>query len=79
VSAAATATLPADVLPANLRRVFAEQFSPDTLRHLAAAMNAEAPELVARRRLTEEGVERLAQLMEEGRRPTIGFYRRWWR
>lgn len=66
-------------LPANLRRVFVTQFSADVLRHLAGAMEADSPVLVARRRLTESGVERLAELMENGRHPTVGFYRRWWR
>ena len=50
---------------------------PATLHALAAAIQARDPELVARRQLTDEGLERLADLLIAGDRPTIGFWRKY--
>jgi hypothetical protein len=54
-----------------------EHLAPSTLRHLAAAIEARDPEMVARRQLTEEGIERLADILLAGSVPTIGFWRRY--
>jgi hypothetical protein len=45
--------VPAGVIPLSLalRRLIAEQFTPDTLRQLASLMEAQKPGMVARRRL----------------------------
>jgi hypothetical protein len=56
--------------------VIVENLSPSTLRHLAAAIERRDPVLVARRQLSAEGVERLADILLRGGRPTIGFFRR---
>jgi hypothetical protein len=58
------------------RQVFAELFTPSTLRHVAAAMEARDPRLVARRRLSEASLCELADMILEGRTPTIGWWRR---
>jgi hypothetical protein len=50
---------------------------PSTLRHLASAIEARSPEMVARRALTPEGVERLAEILLAGGKPTVGFWRRY--
>ena len=63
-------------LSLSLRRLLAEQFGPDTLRHLACLMERERPPRVARRRLSEASVEELAEMIVEGRTPTIGWWRR---
>jgi hypothetical protein len=54
-----------------------EHMSPSTLRHLAAAIEGRDPKLAARRRLTEEGVERLADILLVGGRPTPGLFLRY--
>jgi hypothetical protein len=53
-----------------------EHLSPSTLRHLAAAIEGRDAKLVARRQLTKEGAERLADILLAGNQPTVGFYRR---
>jgi hypothetical protein len=50
--------------------------SPRTLRDLAAAIEARTPGMRARRALTAEGIERLADILLAGTTPTVGFYRR---
>jgi hypothetical protein len=53
-----------------------EHLSPRVLRDLAAVIEARTPEVRARRALSAEGVERLADILLAGSTPTIGFYRR---
>ena len=63
-------------LSTNLRRLLAEQFPADTLRHLATLMELDTPTLTMRRRLDEASVEELAQMIVDGRTPTIGWWKR---
>ena len=51
--------------------------SPTTLRALAAAIEARDPVLVARRSLSAEGIERLADLLLAGQTPTVGLFRKY--
>lgn len=51
--------------------------SPRTLRDLASAIEYRRPEATAVGALTSEGVERLADILLAGDRPTIGFFRRY--
>lgn len=51
--------------------------SPSNLRHLAAAIERRDPQLTARRQLSEEGIERLADILLAGSQPTLGFFRRY--
>ncbi len=64
------------VIPLSLavRRLIAEQFTPDTLRHLASLTEAAQPAMVARRKLNEASVDELAEMLTTGRKPTYG----WW-
>lgn len=50
---------------------------PSTLRHLASVIEATSPEVVARRALTTEGVDRLADILLAGGKPTVGFWQRY--
>ena len=50
---------------------------PRTLRELADVIEARSPEATARRRLTPEGVDRLADILLAGSVPTVGFWRRY--
>jgi hypothetical protein len=59
------------------RRIILEHLDPSTLRDLAAAVEGQDPERIARRHLTPEGVERLCEILSAGDRPTVGFYRRY--
>jgi hypothetical protein len=54
-----------------------EHVSPATLREIAAIREAMDPELIARRQLTDEGVERWAEIRLAGAKPTVGFWRRY--
>ena len=54
---------------ANLPRL-----SSRTLRELAAVIERQDPARKARLELTEAGVERLAEILMAGDRPTVGFY-----
>ena len=45
-----------------------------TLRELAAILEVRDPAMVARRSLTSEGVERLAEILLRGGKPTVGFW-----
>jgi hypothetical protein len=56
-----------------------EHLSPETLRDLAGAITARRPSTIARRRLTPEGVDKLADMLIAGKKPTIGFFGRNWR
>ena len=51
-------------------------FSPKTLRDLAAAIEYRSPRAQARRELTPEGIEKLADILLAGSAPTVGFFRR---
>lgn len=53
------------------------RLSPSTLRDLAAAIEGRDPQRVARRELSDEGVERLADILLAGSEPTVGFWRRY--
>jgi hypothetical protein len=57
--------------------LFLVDIDPRTLRDLAAAMEARHPERVARQSLTDEGLEKLADLLLAGGKPTIGFFRKY--
>jgi hypothetical protein len=62
--------------------VISAQLSPRTLRHLGHALlaradAAEATDRSAVARLTPEGVDRLAEILTTGSRPTVGFWRRY--
>jgi hypothetical protein len=48
-----------------------------TLRHHASLKDAQDPQLVARRALTPQGVDRLAEILLAGGKPTVGFWRRY--
>lgn len=54
-----------------------QYLSPRTLRDLAAAIEMRDPATIARAELTDEGIERLADICLSGSRPTIGFWRRY--
>lgn len=56
-----------------------EHLSPETLRDLAGAITARRSSTIARRRLSPEGVDKLADILLSGTTPTIGFFRRNWR
>lgn len=60
-----------------VKRLLIEQFEGPTLRILADLMDDEDPKLLARRRLTDEGVEKLADILIAGKRPTIGLFRKY--
>jgi hypothetical protein len=51
--------------------------SPNTLRDLAAAIEYRSPKARARRALTDEGLEKLADILLAGSQPTVGFFRRY--
>lgn len=65
-----------DVQPENLSPVMLLGLTPAELRHLAAALEARDPELVARQQLTSQDVEELGDMLIAGRRPTIGWWKR---
>jgi hypothetical protein len=54
-----------------------QHLKPSTLRHLAAVIERQDPKRIARHQLTDEGVERLAEILISGSRPTIGFWRKY--
>ncbi len=54
-----------------------DQFDAATLRELAVIKERQDPARLARRQLTPEGVERLAEILVRGDRPTVGFFRRY--
>jgi hypothetical protein len=51
--------------------------SPDTLRDLAAAIEYRLPKARARRALTDEGLEKLADVLLSGSLPTVGLFTRY--
>ncbi len=71
-----TATKTPVRLPLSLRRVLVQQFSAEDLRHLAWLKANAAPDLVARRRLSEASLDELAVLLTAGKSPSIGWWRR---
>ena len=54
-----------------------DHLDPSTLRELASVIEGQDPERRALRELTPEGVERLAEILIAGGRPTAGFWRRY--
>ena len=68
--------LPAAYAPEVIHLVL-DQFDAPTLRELAAVRERQDPARLARRQLTPEGQERLAEILARGDRPTIGFWRRY--
>ena len=54
-----------------------QHLRPKTLRDLAAAIEARSPEATARRVLSDEGIDRLADLLIDGQTPTIGLFRKY--
>lgn len=55
-----------------------EHLSPKVLRDLASAIEArQPPERFTACDLTDEGVERLGEILTQGQTPTIGFWRRY--
>jgi hypothetical protein len=71
-----TASTPLAALPLAAKRVLVSQFTATTRRHLASLMEAETPGMVARRRVSEEGIEELAEMIVPGRSGTFGWWRR---
>ena len=63
-------------LPLSLKRLLIDTFSAADLRHLAYLKEASSPQLTARQRLDEAGVDELAEMLVAGRRPTLGWWRR---
>jgi hypothetical protein len=63
-------------LSRSLRRLLISQFTASDLRHLAALMEAESPGMVARQSLSDASIDELAEMLTDGRKPTIGFWRR---
>ena len=61
-------------LSISTKRLLASQFSPEGLRHLASLMDDASPGMIARRRLDENGVNALCEMLATGEKPTIG----WW-
>jgi hypothetical protein len=53
------------------------RLDPGILRELAAVIEYRSPEATARRGLTPEGIERLADILLAGGTPTVGFWRRY--
>jgi len=51
--------------------------SPGELRELASLLDERDPRRQANRQLSEEGINRLAEILAAGSRPTIGFWRRY--
>jgi hypothetical protein len=51
--------------------------SPSTLREVASAMEAMSPEKRAVDELSDEGVVRLADILINGSRPTVSFWRKY--
>jgi hypothetical protein len=51
--------------------------SPKLLRDLASAIEYRSPQAKARRDLTPEGVDTLADILLSGSRPTVGFFLRY--
>jgi hypothetical protein len=54
-----------------------KHLSPRVLRDLAAAIEYRTPQARAIRKLTPEGIERLADILLQRGKPTVGFYRRY--
>ena len=55
-----------------LKRLLIASFAPETLRHLAYLMERDG--LRARRQLSQASIEELAEMIVNGRKPTLG----WW-
>ena len=53
------------------------RLDPTVLRELAAVIEYRSPEATARRELSPEGIERLADILLAGSTPTVGFWRRY--
>lgn len=60
-----------------LKRIIFNQLDADTLAEWVYMKRQEDPRVRARRSLTPEGVDRLAEIIASGSTPTIGFFRRW--
>lgn len=58
-------------------QLMVDQFDAATLRELAAIKERQDPARLARQQLTPMGVDRLAEILARGDRPTIGFFRRY--
>ena len=70
-----------DALAFESRNMIPVDLSPRALRDLGSALlerarAAEAVERRAYRELTDEGVDRLAEILAAGSKPTLGFWRR---
>ena len=61
----------------NLRDPLVLRDLGDALKARARAIEATSPEMVARRELTPEGIEKLADIYLGGGKPTVGFWRRY--
>jgi hypothetical protein len=53
---------------------FLAKLEPRTLRELAAVIEYRSPRARARRELTPEGIEKLADILLAGSQPTCGFF-----
>jgi hypothetical protein len=62
--------------PPSAVRQLLDYLDAPTLRHLAAVKEAQDPARLARQALTPEGIDRLAEILLAGDKPTIGWWRR---
>ncbi len=62
---------------AGVIQLLLDQFDAATLRELASLKERVDPERIARRQLTDDGVEKLSEILVRGDRPTIGFWTRY--
>ncbi|HXN62316.1 MAG TPA: hypothetical protein VN886_17865, partial [Acidimicrobiales bacterium] len=58
-------------------QLIVDQLDAKTLRELAAVRDRQDPARIARSQLTPEGVDRLAEILVKGDKPTLGFWRRY--
>lgn len=63
-------------LPLALKRLLIDICEPSDLRELAALKETNDPKRVARHGLDADGLTELADLLEAGRIPTVGWWRR---
>ncbi|MGA8724140.1 MAG: hypothetical protein WB565_03810 [Acidimicrobiales bacterium] len=60
----------------SLKELILGLFTASQLRHLAALKESAAPGMRARHNLDDKSAEELAQMLLDGRTPTVGWWRR---
>jgi len=60
----------------HMKELLLELFTEEQLSHLAAIKRARRPYLVARRRLSAESAEELAEMLVANKIPALGWWRR---